>query len=821
MKIAKIAVSAATFAIDKPYYYAVPTVLDEVLRPGMRVMVPFGPGNKKSEGIVLAISQEEENTKLKKISALLDDRPVLDEYGIKLALWLRERYFSTLYTAALTMLPTGLWYTLRDRYRIAPELSRDAAFERVGKSHWAKQVLELLYASDGVAEYAQILAILKDQNPKALLSRLIKEGILLLETGAERKIKDKTEKVARLRIPPQEAMEAVNKRQKTAPMRYAVTQLLCAIGSASVKELIYFTGASLSTLRSLEKSGILLLEEQEVFRRAVPEYTQTEPALHLNEAQQRAAEGLEDLCNTEKAEAALLYGVTGSGKTQVYLKLIHSVLKRGKSALILVPEIALTTKLLELFVLHFREEVAILHSALPAGERYDEWKRIRDGKAKVVLGTRSAVFAPMQNLGLIVLDEEQEASYQSESMLRYHARDVAKYRCMQHKALLLLGSATPAVETMYAARKGIYHLFELRSRFNERSLPSVYIVDMKSELQRGNQSGLSKVLLQELEENISRGEQSILFLNRRGSNRMVSCGECGEVPSCPRCSVYLSYHSVNGRLMCHHCGFSKPLPSACPNCGGLLQFIGVGTQKIEAELNRLYPHIEVMRMDTDNITATKSHEVLLDQFQRKKVPILVGTQMVAKGLDFENVTLVGVIEADLSLYVSNFRASERTFSLLTQVVGRAGRGEKPGRAILQTWTPDHEIINLASKQDYDRFYAQECELRSLRRLPPFGDLFRIMVSGPDEAAVLRVCMNLRSSLERWREQRKDSHEPSEIFGPAPAGVLKVNNRYRYQITLNDWNTKETRAFLSRLLRAAQGDPATRGISIIADLNIME
>lgn len=821
MRIAKIAVAAATFAIDKPYSYCVPPELEEDLMPGMRVLVPFGQGNKRSEGIVLAISQQAEASKLKSIFTLLDERPVLDECGIKLALWLRERYFSTLYTAVLTMLPTGLWYTLRDRYRIAPRISREEAFEAAGKSQSAKRILELLFASEGEASFAQIVGLFELKNPKPVLARLVKAGTLLLETGAERKVKDKTEKVATLRISSEEAMEAVNKRRDTAPMRYHVTQLLCAIGSASVKEVIYFTGASMSTLRSLEKSGIIALEEQEVFRRKIPEFTKSIPPLSLNEEQQIAAKGLESLCQTGEAQAALLYGVTGSGKTQVYLKLIQFVLSKGKSALILVPEIALTAKLLELFLIHFREQVAILHSALPSGERYDEWKRIRDGKAKVVLGTRSAVFAPIQDLGLVVIDEEQEASYQSESMLRYHARDVAKMRCMQHKALLLLGSATPAIETMYSAQKGIYHLFQLKTRFNEKPLPTVSIVDMKEELKCGNQTGLSTTLIYELEQNFSRGEQSILFLNRRGSHRMVSCGECGEVPSCPRCSVYLSYHSANGRLMCHYCGFSQILMPACPNCGGMLRFIGMGTQRIEAELNRLYPEIEVMRMDTDNITAQKSHEALLDRFQRKKVPILLGTQMVAKGLDFENVTLVGVIAADLSLYMNNFRASERTFSLLTQVVGRAGRGLKPGRAVIQTWTPENEIITLAAKQDYENFYYQECEIRSLRRFPPFGDLFRITISGPDEAAVLRVCMHLRSSMERFCVKRKDLDVPPEIFGPAPAGVLKVNNRYRYQLTLNNWNTKETRTWLAQLLRMAQGDPATRGISIIADINLTD
>lgn len=821
MNAAKIGVSAATYPIDKPYHYRIPPELNGDVQVGIRVLVPFGQGNKCSEGIVLALTEVEDPSKLKPILALLDERPVLDEAGIKLALWLRERYFCTLFHAVLTMLPTGLWFTLRDRFKIAPGVSREAAFAAAGKSPAARRILELIYASGAVAELSQIVAGAGLKNPKTILNRLVQDGVLQQDFGAVRKVKDKTEKVAILCLPPEEAMEAVKKRRDTAPMRYAVVQLLCAIGGASVKEISYFTGASMATIRSLEKSGILSLEEQEVFRRAVPEFTTEVPPLCLNEAQEAAAKGLMALCQSGKAEAALLYGVTGSGKTQVYLRLIQHVLEQGKSALVLVPEIALTSKLLELFVLYFREQVAILHSGLPAGERYDEWKRIRDGKARVVLGTRSAVFAPVPKLGLIVLDEEQEGSYQSESMLRYHARDVSKYRCAQHKALLLLGSATPAVETMYAASQGSYHLFNLAHRYNEKALPSVHIVDMKEELRRGNNSGLSKTLLTELEQNIMRGEQSILFLNRRGSSRMVSCGECGAVPPCPRCSVYLSYHSANGRLMCHYCGYSQPLPTDCPDCGGALHFIGMGTQRIEEELHRLFPDVEVMRMDTDTVTATCSHEVLLDRFQRKKVPILVGTQMVAKGLDFENVTLVGVIAADLSLYVNSFRANERTFSLLTQVVGRAGRGEKPGRAVIQSFTPENEIITLAAKQDYDRFYEEECEMRRLRRFPPFGDLFRLMVSGPDEGAVLRVCMNLRSSLEQWRDRQTGKSEPPEIFGPAPAGVLKVNHRYRYQLTVNDRNTKETRAYVARLLKLAQGDPATRGIAITADVNLMD
>ena len=821
MTIARIAVSAATFAIDKPFSYAVPPEFVAHLTPGMRVMVPFGRGNKRVEGMVLALTREEGEQKLKPVLSLLDESPVLDEKGIQLALWLRDRCFCTVYTAVLSMLPTGLWYTLKDSYRLAPGVNREQAFHIAGKSLKAQRILELLYASNGQCELGQFLAAFEGKDPKQALNELLREGVLLLETGAKRKIGDKTERIAVLNLPPQEALALVEKRRESAPMRYAVTQLLCAIGSGSVKEISYFTGASRSTLKSLEKSGILRLEEQEVFRRTPPERVEPAPGLTLNEEQAEAVWGLKGLLRQEKAEAALLYGVTGSGKTQIYLALIQEALALGRTALILVPEIALTTKLLELFTAFFGREVAILHSGLPAGERYDEWKRIRDGQARVVLGTRSAIFAPIDHLGLVILDEEQEASYRSEHMLRYHARDVAKYRCSQHKALLVLGSATPAIETMFAAREGKYHLFTLHRRYNEKALPAVVIADMKEELRRGNQSGLSKPLLEELEKNLSRGEQSILFLNRRGTSRMAACGECGQAPACPRCSAYLTYHGANQRLMCHYCGHSEKMPERCPDCGGILHFIGQGTQRLEAELKSRYPHVEIMRMDTDSISAVHSHEAILERFQRKRVPILLGTQMVAKGLDFENVTLVGVIAADLSLYADNVRASERTFSLLTQVIGRAGRGDKPGRAVIQTFTQDNEIIALAAQQDYDSFYQEELAVRRLRRFPPYSDLFRLTVSGPDEAAVLRVCMNLRRSLELLCQGREGEVQPPQVLGPAPAGIVKVNNRYRYQIILNDKNTRELRLALAQLLRMAQQDPATRGITMTGEFNPMD
>lgn len=814
-KIAKIAVAKAVYAIDKPYDYFVPQELEDTLRPGMRVLVPFGTGNRGSDGIVLSVHEGPAGGQaLKTIQAQLDESPVLDQRSIQLALWMRERYFCTLYDCVKAMLPAGLYFSLRDCVVLCRMADREGTYSAAGGSTDARTLLDLLYTWGGRGDMEQIRLAFGPRDPNPAIHLLIQAGVAALETSTQRGIGDKTEKLAVLAIPAEDAMAMVAPRKKAAPLRYAVTELLCTLGAASAKELCYFTGASMPTLKSLEKSGILTLERQEVFRR--PPLAEVEPAepVSLNEEQQRAFEGLCSLAASGKASGALLYGVTGSGKTQVYIRLIQEVLTAGRKALMLVPEIVLTPQLLRIFTSHFGRKIAVLHSSLRAGERYDEWKRARSGDASVVIGTRSAVFAPMDDIGLIILDEEQENSYKSENVPRYHARDVAKYRCVQHKALLVLGSATPSMETMYQAEQGALHLFSLKQRYNQRALPQVILADMKEELRQGNATSISSVLREELRLNLERGEQSILFLNRRGASRMVSCGECGEVPECPRCSVKLTYHSANGRLMCHHCGHTQPLPKACPVCGGMLNFIGVGTQRVQEELEELFPGTEVLRMDTDTVSAAHPHEELLSRFRDQRVPILVGTQMVAKGLDFENVTLVGVVAPDLSLYVDDFRAAERTFSLLTQVVGRAGRGERQGRAVIQTYTPDHDVIRFAARQDYGRFYETEIRLRQLRQHPPFSDVIVVTASGLDEGAVLRCCVRLRQALDSGLSRTG----PWRVLGPAPASVAKVNNRYRYRLTLTGKNSREARALIAHLLRMAQQDKENRGVSVYADLD---
>ena len=484
--------------------------------------------------------------------------------------------------------------------------------------------------------------------------------------------------------------------------------------------------------------------------------------------------------------------------------------------MILVPEIALTPQMMNKFSSYFGDKVVMLHSALRLSERYDQWKRIRRGDVDVVLGTRSAVFAPLDDLGMIILDEEQEDSYQSENQPRYHARDVAKFLCTQHGAALVLGSATPSVETTFQAQRGVYQKLALRTRFNRQPLPRVLIADLRDEVRSGNSGSISAPLRRELEENLRRGEQSILFLNRRGSSRMLLCGECGAVPECPRCSVPLTYHSANGRLMCHYCGHSQRARETCEDCGGLMKHVGAGTQKVEEELHELFPEAGVLRMDADTVSG--NHERLLNQFEKERVPILLGTQMVAKGLDFENVTLVGVLAADLGLYLDNYRAAERTFSLLTQVVGRAGRGSKDGRAVIQTFTPDNEVITSAARQDYNSFYAAEIRLRRAHRYTPFADIFTMTVSGPEEGAVLRAAVQLRQAMAAGLQQPGAADREAELLGPAPAPVLKVNNRYRYRVFWVGHNDHATREALAYYIRAFHQRKENRGMNLFVDCN---
>lgn len=812
--IAKIAVSAATYWTDRPYDYNVPPEFREHARPGVRVIVPFSRGNRKCEGIILSVTDRSDYERLKPILTVLDDAPILTPVQLRLALWMRGRCYCTVYDAVKAILPAGLWYNMSAEVALSPGYDRELAYAAAGRSKLQARVLDILFAHEGRCDRRVIDSAFGEDDPSSALSALSKAGVIQSETREKRKVTDKTREFASLGIPVEDALLEAAAKKHRAPTQAAILELVAGAGRVSLEEIKYFTGCTVQPIRTLEKAGLLVMDHEEVYRHKVTYTGELLPLPTLTDAQQTAFHGLSELANTGEAKCGLLFGVTGSGKTTVYLHLIDAMLKQGKSSILLVPEIALTPQMLHTFSSHFGGEIAVLHSSLSIAERYDEWKRVKQGKARVVIGTRSAVFAPVERLGMIIIDEEQEDTYKSENAPRYHAREIAKFLCAQHRALLLLGSATPSLESRYAAQTGRYSMFTLPGRYNAQALPPVSIVDMKRELRRGNGGEISSFLRDELQVNLERGEQSILFLNRRGASKLIACGECGFTYQCPNCSANMTYHSANEKLMCHYCGYVRRVDKTCPDCGGILKYTGAGTQKIEEELNELFPGTAVLRMDTDTVAPAGSHEALLNRFREEKIPIMVGTQMVTKGLDFENVTLVGVLSADQSLYTGNYRSGERTFSLITQVVGRCGRGEKAGRAVIQTFTPDNEIIRQAARQDYEAFYRGELEMRRLQNNPPFTEMTVITAAGNSEATVLRCAAAIRNDLQsRFRED-----DSVTVIGPAPYAVVRVNNKFRYRVTLVGRDSKAIRQTVADLLCDYNTEKEFKGVSVFADAN---
>ena len=810
--IAKIAVSAANFAIDKPYSYAVPASM--VLQPGLRVMVPFGRSNRHTEGVVLSVEEGSESG-LKQVASCLDDAPVVSGRMLQLAAFMRERYFCTFFDCLRVMLPAGLWFQSKDTYTLTEDHSWQ---EKSIRQPDAVLILQLLLDCGGSCEGKVLRETISSEEAfEKAISYLLKKKWITAQRDFSRKTNDKTEMIAALAVNPEEALEFASRRPKSAAMQRAVLELLCSIGEAAVKEICYFTGCKPATVKKLADLGYLILWEKPVLRCREIQPAKLDGPLVLSDVQQAAFAGLCQQMDAEKPGTALLYGVTGSGKTAVYIKLIQRALEEGKQAMLLVPEIALTPQLLGLMAAYFGDTVAVLHSSLPAAERYDQWKRVKAGEANVVVGTRSAVFAPCPNLGLVILDEEQEHSYKSESSPRYSAREIALWRGIKENALVLLGSATPSVESMFYAKSGIYSLYTLKERFGGRKLPKVQIVDMKEELRGGNDSSLSYQLQDAIGQTTESGKQSILFLNRRGNSRALVCVDCRSIPECPRCNVRLTFHSANSRLMCHYCGHSEPAPTRC-QCGGPMKQMGTGTQKVQEELERLFPGISVDRMDTDTVSAVNTHEKILDHFKNENIPVLIGTQMVAKGLNLPNVTLVGVLDADLGLYNDSFRAAETTFNMLTQVVGRAGRGDSEGSAMIQTMNPLHKVITLAANQDYDGFYDLEIGLRRVQNAPPFGDLAMVTFTGMDEARVLHGAAKFKMSLMNLLNTADFQAETCTVLGPAPCPEPKINYNFRHRLTLRCRMTKNLRQLLAHLLRQFSTDRENRGVTVFIDVN---
>lgn len=802
--IAGIAVDNTTYSFDRLFSYKVPDHLSNV-KVGQRVLVPFGRGDRFRQGMILSLSYGKEEN-LKEISSLLDDKPLFTGEMIDTVNFIHDRYFCTYYDSVKVMLPVGINYNISTFYT-AVKVEIDVLNSL---TDYEREIYDYLLSENKPVKKETILNVFSIGENS--LNKLYRQGVVNREDDAFRKTKDATVKMVSL------CDDVDINDYKLTPKQQKVAELLTVVDKASVKEVCYYTGYTQSVTDSLVKKKIARYFTDEVMRIPYTVSNVKKDEVILSPSQQSAFDNLYSKYCDDKASVSLLYGVTGSGKTSVFMKLIEKCFNDNKGTILMVPEIALTPQLIKIFTSRFGDNVAVFHSGLSIGERLDEYKRVSRGDAKIVLGTRSAVFAPLKNIGLIVMDEEQESSYKSEQTPRYNARDIAKFRCYKHNALLLLSSATPSVESFYMAEKGIYNLVKLAERYGKATLPQVSVVDMNEEQMKGNFSNYSTTLKELLSSNLIHKKQSIILLNRRGYNTFLSCRSCGQVVTCPNCSISMTYHSANNRMMCHYCGHSVPYTDECPDCHQhTLKFSGAGTQKAEQELVDMFPSARVLRMDADATMTKSSYETKLTAFANGEYDILIGTQMVAKGLDFPNVTLVGVINADQMLYSDDYRSYERAFSLLTQVVGRSGRGDSKGAAVIQTSTPENYVIGLSAKQDYDTFYKGEIGVRKALLYPPFSDICLIGYQGIIEGATIK-CANAFQNALINKIKTNYSSMPLRVLGPSQAYVYKVNNKYRYKTIIKCRNSKDFRNVIKETLLEFSKNKEFKNIGITVDIN---
>lgn len=809
--IAQVAVEKTAYHFDRLFDYIVPQSFADKVAVGSRVLVPFAKGNRARQGFVLQLDTAEEETQLKEISCVLDEHPILTAELAQLAFFIREHCFCTYYDAVKAMLPAGIQYKITPLYSVNTHAQPEEHLDSLSQQERA--VIAFLQSRREPVKKDLLFEAMGFAVDHPLPDSMVRRGLLCRTDGTVRRVQDASEKMIRL-------TERAPQGQKLSPKQEEVVSLLQMTDAVSLKEVCYFTGVTRSVCDALVKKGVAQYFHAEVLR--MPQYAQeiskSDRTIVLTQEQQKAYEQLLEKYMQGKGSVSLLYGVTGSGKTSVFMRLIDKVCNDGKGVIVMVPEIALTPQMIALFRARYGDGVAVFHSGLSMGERLDEWKRVRRGHAKVAIGTRSAVFAPFEQLGLIIMDEEQEYTYKSESAPRYHAREVAKRRCANHHCLLLLSSATPSVESFYQAKTGRYSLHVLKKRYGSAQLPDVLTADMYIEAEQGNHTGFSSLLLQGLTENLEAGKQSILLLNRRGHNTFVACRHCKEVALCPNCSISLTYHSANNRLMCHYCGYSQRFTDECPSCHKHgLRYSGTGTQRAEQTLLQLLPEARVLRLDADATMSRYSHEKLLRQFAQGEYDIMVGTQMVAKGLDFPNVTLVGVLNADQALYNDDFRSYERAFSLLTQVVGRSGRGKAKGRAVIQTFTPENPVIRLAAAQDYDAFFETEIAMRKAMLYPPLADICMVGFIGENEETTAGAANDFTLALCALAKEEYSSL-PLRVLGPSPAAVRRVNHKYRHKLVIKCRNSRDFRAMIARLLTSFSKNSKYTSVFVYADIN---
>lgn len=800
--LAAVAVSSTNFGFDRRYKYIIPVEMEEKVFVGARVLVPFGKGNRKRVAVVIRIDDAagEDLSKFKPINSIIDSEPLLNAEMLELMMWIRNTTLCTYFEAFKTLIPIGLSVDFTQKYSLYEDedLSADVLSEKA---------LTLL---NRVREDISVI----DTAEKPLIDELVSAGFLIEQNSVKRRARDETVKMFRLT----EDFANGEINAELPPKQKKVAELLESGGAASQKEICYICGVTSAVIKNMLQKSIVESYEYEVIHTPEVEARESAADIVLTEQQQQVYDGVSALIDKWEPSVSLLYGVTGSGKTLVFVKLIQHVLDLGKTAIMLIPEISLTPQIVTRFQSLFGDMVAIMHSSLSLTQRLNEYKRVKNGQAKIVVGTRSAIFAPLENIGLIIIDEEGERTYKSEAAPRYNAKEIAKKRCITHNAVVLMASATPSIESFYYAKTDRYKLFTMTNRFSQDKLPDVEMVDLATEGFYGNSAIFSERLVEEINYNLEKKEQTILLLNRRGYHTYISCADCKEPLVCPNCSIPLTYHKVNDRLICHYCGHSAEMTNTCPSCGSNhLKLTGIGTQKVEDEVAGLFPNARILRMDADTTCSRYVYEKSFKAFENGEYDIMLGTQMIAKGLDFPNVTLVGVVSIDKSLFAGDFRSYERTFSLVTQVVGRCGRGDKQGRAIIQTFVPQHYVLNLAAEQNYIGFYEQEIASRKALLYPPFCDTCTVEFSSQIEK-----CADTASKA--FLKLITDSIScgqidvPIKVLGPSKCIYEKINGKYRYRMIIKCKNNQKFRDYIGEIYKKAFKLKELANVQMFLDIN---
>ncbi|UCZ51786.1 primosomal protein N' [Bacillus shivajii] len=805
--IARVIVDVATNQTDRFFDYFIPPVYEETTVPGVRVIIPFGP--RKVQGFVMEVvdSSQYDLKKIKSIIEVVDVQPPLTQELLDLSVWLKEQTLSFHIAALKVMLPAAMRAKYKKEIKVHPEVniaSLPIEFQRLFPDETKK------LDWDDVHKHFS-------EEQRKLITKAIKEGKLITESIVGTKETSKKRKIIKRNVDKQRLKEVADTLPKNAEKQKQLLQFFLESEDGkewTVVDLLEKTHVSRATVQALVKKGYLL-EEEKVFNRDPYEGRSFKKSnsLSLTSEQSESLTPIITSMENNTHETFLLRGVTGSGKTEVYLQAIEHALKAGKEAIVLVPEISLTPQMVTRFKERFGSLVAVLHSALSKGEKYDEWRKIRNKEVRVVVGARSAIFAPFENLGIVIIDEEHETSYKQEESPRYHARDVAIKRGSYFNCPVILGSATPSLESYARGKKGVYHLLTMDKRVNDVKMPTVNVVDMRDELKNGNRSMFSNELFEAIIDRKERNEQVVLFLNRRGYSTFIMCRDCGYVAECPHCDISLTYHRTNQSLQCHYCGYTETVPTICPECeSDSIRFFGSGTQKVEEEIKKVIPGIRVIRMDVDTTRKKGAHEKLLNQFGQGEGDVLLGTQMIAKGLDFPNITLVGVLAADSMLHLPDFRSSERTFQLLTQVSGRAGRHEKPGEVIVQSYTPDHYSIQDVKEHDYVSFFQKEMYIRKQGGYPPYYYLTLINISDNDLQKVVTVTENIVKFL------KGNLSNDTFVYGPVASAIPRIKDRYRYQCMIKYKVEPKLIAVLQEVIRTYQGEMSRTSLSIVIDTN---